>query len=124
MRREDPASKPAPPETLPWETRLAFAEAEAARLSESVAALRAEWELRREDERGLRVAYDELRDAVLRYAVACGAVEVQVAMMRARGDGGGELAENLRRSIEEQTEASNALRALARTFQGSGSPTR
>jgi hypothetical protein len=92
-------------------------EAEIARLTADLRALRADWERRRDGTTDLQLELDAIRDAVLRYAIACGAVDVQIAMMRARGDSSGEVAENLSRSLEEQTEASNALRALARTLQ-------
>lgn len=91
-------------------------EAEIARLTAELRALRADWERRRGGDTELQAELDAIRDAVLRYAVACGAVDVQIAMMRARGDSNGEVAENLSQSLEEQTEASNALRALARTL--------
>jgi chromosome segregation ATPase len=100
-----------------WEARFADMEAEIARLTAELRALRAEWERTRGGRGELQAEFDALRDAVLRYAVACGAVDVQIAMMRARGDSSGEVAENLSRSLEEQTEASNALRAFARALQ-------
>jgi chromosome segregation ATPase len=101
-----------------WETRFAEMEAEIARLTADLRTLQADWERAQGGDSTLQTEYEALRDAVMRFAVACGAVDVQVAMMRARGDSSGEVAENLSRSLEEQTEASNALRALARAFQG------
>lgn len=58
-----------------------------------------------------------LREAVLRYAIACAAVDLQVAILRARGETHGESIQNLQRCTDEQTEASNALRLLAREIQ-------
>ena len=54
--------------------------------------------------------------------VACGQVDVQVAVLRARGDTSGDITENLRRNLEEQNEASVALRALARNLQTADRP--
>lgn len=96
-----------------WEDRLSRIEAESENLHNNVALLRAEWENTKLRQGDIRSAYEELREAVLRYAVACAATDVQVAMLRARGENS-EAAENLRRCVEEQTQASDALRSLAR----------
>jgi chromosome segregation ATPase len=105
-----------------WERRFAEIEAELARLEAEVRELRADWHY--DQEAGdLQAQYAALREAVLRYAVACGAVEVQIAMMRARG-AGGDVADNLQRSIEEQNAASDALRSLARTLNSTPDTTK
>jgi hypothetical protein len=100
-----------------WEERLARSEAQLESLRLEIQSLREDWENKQEHSQGaLQQDYEILREAVLRYAVACGAVDVQVAMLRARGTGD-EAADSLRRAMEEQTDASNVLRALARTLQ-------
>jgi len=100
-----------------WESRLSESEALLERLQEDVFRLREELS-QEHSEDSLQLEYDILREAVLRYAIACGAVDVQVAMLRARGEGSGpDAAESLRRAMEEQTESSNVLRSLARTLQ-------
>src|SRR5687768_11181204 len=90
-----------------WETRLGETEALLERLQQDVFQLREELS-QEHSEDSLQLDYDILREAVLRYAIACGAVDVQVAMLRARGEGSGpDAAESLRRAMEEQTESSN-----------------
>jgi predicted nucleic acid-binding Zn-ribbon protein len=107
-----------------WEIRLSAVETDAARLRDEAAALRRDWERRQAEAEDLREEYDALRESVLRYAIACGAVDVQMAMLRARPTEGREEAamESLRRAMEEQNEASDALRALARALQRSDGP--
>lgn len=102
-------------EQVDWERRLERLERDAARLQQSANELRAQWQQSQQTQNEAAQVTEALREAVLRYAVACAATEVQAAMLRARGDGT-DAAENLRRCVEEQTEASNALRALARTL--------
>lgn len=110
-------NKAANPKRENWETRLGETEALLERLQQDVFQLREELSQERSQDT-LQLDYDILREAVLRYAIACGAVDVQVAMLRARGEGSGpDAAESLRRAMEEQTEASNVLRSLARTLQ-------
>ena len=97
------------------ESRLNQLESEAQHLRDEIGKLRADWEqqttVRQSDE------HAQLRQAVLRYAVACAAVDVQVALLRARGETNKEAIEHLQKCTDEQTEASNALRALARHLQ-------
>jgi hypothetical protein len=92
-------------------------EAEVRRLTTELEEMRGRWEHERE-QTDLRTEFETLRDAVLRYAIACGQVDLQVAILRARGDDG-DITENLRRSLEEQNESSMALRTLARSLQSS-----
>jgi hypothetical protein len=94
-------------------------EAEVRRLTSELEEMRSRWEQERE-QTDLRTEYETLREAVLRYAIACGQVDVQVAVLRARGDASGDITESLRQSVEEQGEASMALRALARSLQAPG----
>lgn len=111
-----------PPQSDNWESRLSRIEADARRLLEEAAELRREREQEREADSGLYEDYAAMKDVIIRYAVACGAVDVQTAMLRARPGEGRENAamDNLRRAMEEQNEASNALRTLARSLQQSG----
>lgn len=102
--------------TEPIEKRLTALEQFAERFQRDVIELRDDWEQER-NAASLKAENEALREAVLRYAVACGAVDLQVAMLRARGEAREDVRENLQRCIEEQTEASNALRALARRLQ-------
>ena len=105
---------------MEWEERLEQAEREVARLAQSLSDLRHESETHRAQASESISVTEALREAVVRYAVACGAVDVQVAMLRARGSEGREYAmESLRHAMEEQTEASNALRLLAKSLQSS-----
>ena len=96
------------------ESRLRELEMQAQRLQSEVQRLREDWG--RETQR-ITDENTELREAVLRYAVACAAVDVQVALLRARGESNAEILEGLQKCTDEQTEASNALRALARRMQ-------
>jgi chromosome segregation ATPase len=91
-------------------------ESEVRRLTSELEAMRGRWEQEKE-QTDLQTEFETLREAVLRYAIACGQVDVQVAVLRARGDTSGDITENLRRNLEEQNEASMALRALARSLQ-------
>jgi hypothetical protein len=100
-----------------WETRLSESEAQLERLREDITLLRDELSQEQSQDH-LQSDYEILREAVLRYAIACGAVDVQLAMLQARGEGAGpEAADSLHRAMEERTESSNVLRSLARTMQ-------
>ena len=114
------------------ETRIAHAQARAQRLNEEIARLRAEQERAeqiRAEAQAARVpeiaenTQASLEEAVLRYAVACGAVDVQIALLRAQGTIGSsagtpsEVLHNLSESLEEQSAASAVLRSLARTLR-------
>lgn len=98
--------------------RLGATEAELTRLSATLRQARLEWE--RIDASDLQERYDTLRRAVQRYSRACAEVDLCIALIHARNDANGEAAENLRRSLEEQTVASNELRSLARLMHGTG----
>jgi len=97
-------------------TQFLHIEAEVRRLTAELDEIRSRWE-QEKDETDLRSEYETLREAVRRYAIACGQVDLQVAVLRARGDASGDITDNLRRSLEEQSEASMALRSLARSLQ-------
>src|SRR5690348_8480837 len=98
-------------------TQFLHIEAEVRRLTTELDEIRNRWEQeQKKDETDLRSEYETLREAVRRYAIACGQVDLQIAVLRARGDANGDIIENLRRSLEEQNEASLALRALWRNI--------
>lgn len=106
------------------ERLIARLEEEARRLLSEVTALRQQWDasqerdhLRSENEQ-LRARCGQLQEAVVRYALACAQVDVQVAMMRARGESRDGVIENLRKSMDEEAAASQALRDLAKELQG------
>ncbi len=65
-----------------------------------------------------RSQYSTLRDLVVRYAVACAAVDLQQAMMRRDPQSGREtLGASLGQALQEERTASDALRAFARQVQ-------
>lgn len=94
--------------------RIAQTEAELERLRLQLQELRHDWE--RESANELRGQLEAMREAVLRYSFACAEVDMRLALIRARADDTVEAAEILRRSLEEQTAASDELRRLARTL--------
>lgn len=94
--------------------RIAQTEAELERLRLQLQELRHDWE--RESASELRGQFEAMREAVLRYSFACAEVDMRLALIRARADDTVEAAEILRRSLEEQTAASDELRRLARTL--------
>ena len=121
--------------------RIKQVQAQIEQLNQEVAAMAAqqEREAREKEAKEAVVAQnpgESLENAVLRYAVACGAVDVQIALLRAQstfGSGGtsgaegalsqaqSEVLRNLSDSLEEQSAASAILRGLARTIrQGRG----
>ncbi len=105
-------------EQADWERRMERLQQDTARLQQEASELHALWYQFQQNQVEATQLHEALREAVLRYAVACAATEVQAAMLRARGDSL-DVAENLRRCVEEQHEASNALRTLARTLHSS-----
>jgi hypothetical protein len=108
-----------------FEDRFANAEAEIRRLTNAFSDLRNQWDKEREHDSGsLREDYETLKKAVLDYVIAYGAVDVQVALLRARGDVDGDVYDILRRSLEEQANALHALRTLARNLQQGDRPGR
>jgi chromosome segregation ATPase len=111
------------------EERFAQAEERVRRLTGELNELKDLWEetqREREQEQSstLKEDYETLKKAVLDYVIAYGAVDVQVALLRARGDSAGEVLDNLRRSLEEQANALHHLRSLARTLQHPDRPQR
>ena len=90
-------------------------EADAARLTREVASLRAQFAAEREAE-SLRAENESLRAAVVRYAVACAQVDLQVALVRARGESSA-ADSNLKSMMDEEAASSKVLRELAKTLQ-------
>lgn len=65
-----------------------------------------------------RTQFSSLRDLVVRYAVACAAVDLQQAMMRRDPQSGREtLGASLGQALQEERTASDTLRAFARQVQ-------
>jgi len=65
-----------------------------------------------------RNQYSGLRDLVVRYAVACAAVDLQQAMLRRDPQSGREtLGASLRQALQDERTSSDALRAFARQVQ-------
>lgn len=79
-------------------------EADAARLSREVESVRARFSAEREVET-LRAENESLRAAVVRYAVACAQVDLQVALVRARGESSAADA-NLKSMMDEEAASS------------------
>ena len=78
--------------------------------------MRAEWIARRKNDT-LAQQNVRLREAVLRYAVACAQVDLQKAMLQARNEGRDLLLEGLKHSLDEEERASHELRELAKAIQ-------
>ena len=95
--------------------RIKQLEADAERLMREVVAVRAEVTAAQENE-SLRTENEALRAAVVRYAVACAQVDLQVALVRARGDSG-TADTNLKVLMDEEAASSRVLRDLAKSLQ-------
>jgi regulator of replication initiation timing len=95
--------------------RIKQLEADAERLMREVASVRAQVTAAQETET-LRTENLALRTAVTQYAVACAQVDLQVALVRARGDSGA-ADSNLKSLMDQEAAASRVLRDLARTLQ-------
>lgn len=98
------------------EDRLGELEREAARLQQDVAALRSHFSERQQLD-ALKAENQTLRQAVLRYALACGAVDLQMALVRSRHERTGESVNQLKLATDEEEASSHALRELAQHFQ-------
>lgn len=108
-------SRNKPPAASSLMERITSTEAELARLSARLIELKQEWEGDAVSQ--LRNQFDMLSEAVRRYSFTCAEVDMRLALIRARADESGEAAENLRRSLAEQTAASDELRHLARSLR-------
>jgi hypothetical protein len=98
------------------ENRLIELEQEAEHLRQGVAALRAQFSERQELDR-VKAENQLLRQAILRYALACGAVDLQLALFKSRHERTSEGADQLKRATEEEEAASRALRDIAQSLQ-------
>jgi hypothetical protein len=98
------------------EERLVELERESERLRQNVVALRSHFEERQQLD-ALKVENQTLRQAILRYALACGSMDLQMALYRSRHEHTGENADQLKVAKEEEADASRALRDLAQTLQ-------
>jgi hypothetical protein len=99
------------------EARIAALEADAEQFATSVRTLKQDWATQQEA-LSLQGSYEEMRQAILRYGVACAQVDVQTAMMRARSESRDGLIESLRAAMDEEAAASLALREIARRLPG------
>jgi hypothetical protein len=98
------------------EERLQQLEEQARRFAQEVAAARAHFAAEQELEH-LKEENSRLRQAVIRYAVACAQVDLQVAIVRARGGDGPASDESLKSLMAEEAESSRLLRHIAKELQ-------
>ncbi|MGC4046166.1 MAG: hypothetical protein QM758_20445 [Armatimonas sp.] len=98
------------------EERINQLEEEAHRLGREVAALRAHFRAEQEAEQ-LRAENTRMRESIVRYAVACAQVDLQVAIVRARGTDGTAAEDSLKNLMAEESDASRILRDLAKELQ-------
>jgi regulator of replication initiation timing len=98
------------------EERIDQLEEEARRLGREVAALRGHFRAEQEIEQ-LRAENAHLREVVVRYAVACAQVDLQVAIVRARGGESAAADESLKTLMAEEQDASRVLRDIAKQLQ-------
>lgn len=68
----------------------------------------------------LRAEGDLLRRAIVRYAIACGTVDVKTAMMRRGAPDDPQVRADIQKAVEEEQASSEVLRQLARQIQDSG----
>lgn len=98
------------------EDRLVELERETERLQRDVVALRTHFSERQQLD-ALKAENQVLRQAILRYALACGAVDLQMALVRSRHERTGESVDQLKLATDEEEAASRGLRELAQTLQ-------
>lgn len=98
------------------EERLIQLEAEAERLRRDIDALRVHFVESQQLAR-LQAENLALRQAILRYAIACGSVDLQMAMLKARHERTPESMDQLKLATDEEEAASRALRDLAQQLQ-------
>ncbi|WP_395144481.1 hypothetical protein [Armatimonas sp.] len=98
------------------EERLVELEREAERLRQDVAALRSHFTERQQLD-ALKAENQLLRQAVFRYALACGAADLQMALIRSRHERTGESVLQLKQATDEEEAASRALRDIAQSLQ-------
>lgn len=98
------------------EERLQELESQAQRLQQEVAALRIQFTEHQQLD-SLKSENQLLRQAILRYALACGDVDLQMALVRSRHERSAVSMENLKKATDEEEAASRALRDIAQSLQ-------
>jgi hypothetical protein len=98
------------------EERIDQLEEDARRLGREVAALRGRFRAEQEIDQ-LRAENTRLREVVTRYAIACAQVDLQVAIVRARGGDSAASDESLKTLMAEEQDASRVLRDIAKQIQ-------
>ena len=98
------------------EERLTQLEAEAQRLRQDIAALRGHF-VESQQLESLKRENLAMRQAILRYSIACGAVDLQMALLKARHERTPEALEQLKEASTEEEAASRYLRTLAQQLQ-------
>lgn len=98
------------------EERITQLEIEADRLKKEIEILRSQFEQGQRADR-LELENALLKEAILRYAIACGQVDVQMALVRARNENRDDVMTNLKAATDEEEAASKVLRDLAQEFQ-------
>jgi hypothetical protein len=98
------------------EQRLVELENQAEQLRQHVLELRVQFE-EHQQLGALKAENQLLRQAILRYALACGAVDLQMALVRSRHERNPESVEQLKQATDEEEAASRALRDLTQSLQ-------
>jgi hypothetical protein len=98
------------------EERLQELEDQAQRLQKEVAALRLQFTEHQQLD-SLKSENQLLRQAILRYALACGDVDLQMALVRSRYERNQMSMDNLKKATDEEEAASRALRDIAQSLQ-------
>jgi ribosomal protein S12 methylthiotransferase accessory factor YcaO len=98
------------------EQRLAQLENQAEQLRDEVVALRAQFTDHQQLD-SLKAENQLLRQAILRYALACGDVDLQMALVRSRHERNQTSMDSLKTATDEEEAASRALRELAQSLQ-------
>ena len=98
------------------EQRLTQLENQAEQLRNEVTALRAQFTEHQQLD-SLKAENQLLRQAVLRYALACGDVDIKMALVRSRHDRNLASMDDLKEATDEEEAASRALRDIAQSLQ-------
>jgi hypothetical protein len=98
------------------EERLVYLENQAEQLRQDVALLRTQFTERQQLDL-LKAENQLLRQAVLRYALACGDVDLKMAMARSRHESSPESLASLKQATDEEKDASRNLRELAQSLK-------
>lgn len=98
------------------EERLIQLEAEAERLQQDIADLRTRF-IQDQQLEILERENRAMRQAILRYSIACGTVDLQMALLKARHERTPEALDQLKEATLEEETASRSLRDLAQQLQ-------